>query len=178
MVLAPMIGMVVGFLIMFLLMRALRRLRPRLVHAIFGKAQLLSASWMSFEHGRNDAQETMGVITLTLFAATTQSNAFAHLPSWLGYLKHEAFAISTWVKVICALTAAAVIGVATHWVMPLSTTHVVSSSIIGVGATKGTAAVKWALAERMVWAWIMTIPITAVLGHSLLLTMQVLGWSK
>src|SRR5215211_3252913 len=76
MVLAPGTGFIIGFAIMTLLMLLLRRVKPRIVNAVFGKAQLLSAAWMSFEHGRNDAQKTMGIIALTLFTTTTQSEAF------------------------------------------------------------------------------------------------------
>jgi inorganic phosphate transporter, PiT family len=209
MVLAPATGFIVGFLIMTLLMLLLRRVKPRIVNAVFGKAQLLSAAWMSFEHGRNDAQKTMGIIALTLFTATTQSQAFAELPQWLGFLKTPRFEIDSWVKVTCALTmaagtaaggwkiiktlgkhmvklqpihgfaaqttAAAVIGFATHFGIPLSTTHVISSSIMGVGSTKGFNAVKWSVVERMVWAWIMTLPITATLAWALMRALQLMG---
>ena len=212
MVLAPICGLLVGFLLMFVLMIVLRPIRPRLVNLIFGKAQLLSAAWMSFEHGRNDAQKTMGIIALTLFTATTQSHAFADLPSWLGFLRLEEFRIDSWIKVICALTmaggtavggwkiirtigkhmvklqpihgfaaqttAAAVIAFATHWGIPLSTTHVISGSVMGVGASKRLNAVKWTVAERMLWAWIMTIPITSVLAYAILRGLQWIGWAN
>jgi PiT family inorganic phosphate transporter len=72
-------------------------------------------------------------------------------------------------------TAAAIIEVATHWGIPLSTTHVISSSVMGVGATKRLNAVKWTVVERMVWAWVMTIPITAVSGFLMMRAAQLLG---
>jgi inorganic phosphate transporter, PiT family len=211
MVLAPVIGIIGGYLIMALLMFVLRRLRPNLVNLIFGKAQLLSAAWMSFSHGTNDAQKTMGIIALTLFTATN-SNAFHDLPDWLSFLRAEKFDIEVWVKVVCAVTmaagtamggwriirtvgkhmvrlqpihgfsaqttAAAIIEVATHWGIPLSTTHVISSSVMGVGSTKRLNAVKWTVVERMVWAWVMTIPITAVSGFLLMRLFQWFNWVK
>jgi inorganic phosphate transporter, PiT family len=212
MFLAPASGFLIAFLVMTLLMLFLRRVRPRLVNLLFGKAQLVSAAWMSFEHGRNDAQKTMGIIALTLFTASTQPGTFDNLPSWLGFLRLSEFRIDFWVKVTCAITmaagtavggwkiiktlgkhmvklqpihgfaaqstAAAVIGVATHWGIPLSTTHVISSSIMGVGSTKGLNAVKWTVVERMVWAWIMTLPITAGLAWLILTGLQLVGIAK
>jgi inorganic phosphate transporter, PiT family len=209
MILAPVLGLVGGFLIMGVLLYAFRRARPRAVNVLFGRTQLLSAAWMSFSHGTNDAQKTMGIITLTLFLATTKLDAFQELPSWLGFLRISQFEIPFWVKVACALTmaagtaaggwriiktmghhlvrmqpvhgfaaqttAAAVIEMATHWGIPLSTTHVISGSIMGVGATKRLGAVKWGVAGRMVWAWVLTLPITACLSYSLMQLLRALG---
>jgi inorganic phosphate transporter, PiT family len=212
MVAAPIIGLVLGFIVMFLLMVLLRPMRPRLVNLIFGKAQLLSAAWMSFSHGTNDAQKTMGIIALTLFTATTKTDAFSSLPPWLDFFHTPAFEIALWVKVVCALTmaagtamggwriirtigknmvrlqpihgfsaqttAAAIIEMATHWGIPLSTTHIISSSVMGVGATKGLNAVKWTVVERMVWAWVMTIPITAISGYIIMRVAMMLGMAR
>ena len=200
MVLSPVCGIVLGFLVMGLLLALFRRWRPNTVRTVFGRAQLFSAAWMSFSHGTNDAQKTMGIIALTLFTAT-HSTAFDHLPSWLGFLRAPEFRVYVWIKVICALTmaagtaaggwriistmgrkmvklqpihgfaaqttAASIIQLASHWGMPLSTTHVISSSIMGVGATRRLNAVKWTVVERMVWAWIMTLPVTAGVGYLL-----------
>jgi PiT family inorganic phosphate transporter len=174
-------------------------MRPLLINKIFSKLQLVSAAWISFSHGTNDAQKTMGIIALILFTATTKSTAFGALPPWLEFLRTPEFTVATWVKVTCALTmaagtaaggwriirtmghkivrmqpihgfaaqtmAATVISVATHWGIPLSTTHVISTSIMGVGATKRLSAVKWGIVGRIVWAWVLTIPLTAVLGY-------------
>src|SRR5688572_15966194 len=160
--------------------------------------QLGSASWMSYAHGLNDAQKTMGIIALLLFTATTKGDAFKNLPSWLEFLRTPTFDIAVWVKVTCAITialgtaaggwrivrtlgknmvkmqpvhgfsaqttAAAVIEAASAIGIPLSTTHVISGSIMGVGATKRFNAVKWTVAERMIWAWILTIPVCATLA--------------
>ncbi len=209
MFLAPTCGLLVGFLIMGVLLVALRQVRPSVVNTVFGRVQLLSAAWMSYEHGRNDAQKTMGIIALTLFAASTQSRVFDGLPSWLGFLHTPTFEIAFWVKVACALTmaagtaaggwkiiktmgknvvrmqpvhgfaaqttAAAVIAVATHWGIPLSTTHVISGSIMGVGSTKRLNAVKWVVAERMVWAWFLTIPVSGIVAYGTMRCLQLCG---
>jgi PiT family inorganic phosphate transporter len=203
MFLSPACGFIIGFGIMALLMVLLRNWSPHLVKRVFGRAQLLSAAWMSFSHGTNDAQKTMGIIALTLFTATTKTNAFDHLPSWLDFLRAPEFKVYVWIKVVCALTmaagtavggwriirtlghkmvkmqpihgfaaqttAAGIIQVATHWGIPLSTTHVISASIMGVGATKRFSAVKWGIVGNMVWAWILTIPITGLLAYGLMM---------
>src|SRR5438093_7967786 len=162
--------------------------------------QLGSASWMSYAHGLNDAQKTMGIIALLLFTATTKGTAFKDLPPWLEFLRTPAFEIAVWVKVVCAATmacgtaagglrivrtlgknivkmqpvhgfaaqttAAAVIEAASAIGVPLSTTHVISGSVMGVGATKRFNAVKWTIAERMLWAWIFTLPVCASLAFA------------
>ena len=199
MIAAPVIGLLVGFIVMGLLLLLLRNWRPHTVNVFFGKAQLLSAAWMSFSHGTNDAQKTMGIIALTLFTATTKTNAFDHLPAWLAFLHTPKFDIASWIKFVCALTmaagtaaggwriiktlgnklvkmqpvhgfaaqttAAAIIESATHWGIPLSTTHVITSAILGVGATKRFSAVKWRVMLRIVYAWILTLPVTALLAY-------------
>ena len=195
---SPVLGILVGFLLMGLLLMLLHRLTPRWINRIFGKLQLVSASWMGFSHGTNDAQKTMGIIALTLFTGT-HSGAFEHLPTWLRFLQTPKFEVATWVKVACALTmaagtaaggwriirtlghkmvrlqpihgfaaettAATIIQVATHWGIPLSTTHVISSAIMGVGATKRLSAVRWGIVGRMLWVWILTLPVTALMGY-------------
>jgi PiT family inorganic phosphate transporter len=208
MILAPTAGILVGFLIMGLLLGLLRRARPAPVNAAFGKLQWLSAAWMSFSHGTNDAQKTMGIITLILFTATTKTDSFNQLPAWLGFLQTPTFEIALWIKIICAVTmaagtagggwriirtmghqivkmqpihgfaaqttAAAIIECASHWGIPLSTTHVISGSIMGVGSTKRFNAVKWGIAGRMVWAWVLTLPVTALIAFALLWLWQLI----
>ena len=195
---SPMLGMVFGFLLMGFLLFALQKLTPRMVNLIFGKLQVLSASFMGFSHGTNDAQKTMGIIALMLFTAT-KSGDFNSLPGWLHFLRTPEFEIAIWIKLVCALTmaagtaaggwriirtlghkmvrlqpihgfaaettAATIIQVATHFGIPLSTTHVISTSIMGVGATKRLSAVKWGLVGRMVWTWVLTIPGTALMAY-------------
>jgi len=209
MVIAPLTGLVVGFLAMGVLMYLFRSVRPMMVNRIFGKTQLLSAAWMSFSHGTNDAQKTMGIIALTLFTATTKGDGFANLPHWLNFLHTPKFDIPIWVKIVCAITmaagtaaggwriirtmghhmvrlqpvhgfaaqttAAAIIEAATHFGVPLSTTHVISGSIMGVGASKRLNAVKWAVAGRMIWAWVLTLPVTATLAFLLVRLLHMTG---
>ncbi len=195
---APLLGAVGGFLLMMLLILLLHRLRPRIINLVFGRLQLVSAAWMGFSHGTNDAQKTMGVITLLLVIGT-QSGSFEHLPSCLHFLRTPEFHVATWVKVACAFTlaagtatggwriirtlghkvvrlqpihgfaaqttAAGIIQLASHWGIPLSTTQVISAAIVGVGSTKRFSAVKWGVVGKIVWAWILTIPVTMSLGY-------------
>ena len=195
---SPLIGFIGGALLMGLLIMVLRRATPRFVGLVFGKAQLISAGFMGYGHGLNDAQKTMGIVTLAL-ATGTASGAFADLPPWLGFLRLSGSAdIPFWVKITCAVvmaagtaaggwriirtmghkmvklqpihgfaaetTAALVIHGASQIGVPLSTTHIISTSIMGVGATKRLSAVKWGVVERIIWAWVLTIPVTALLG--------------
>ena len=196
---APLVGAVGGFVLMMLLILLLHRLRPRIINRVFGRLQLVSAAWMGFSHGTNDAQKSMGIITLLLVTGT-HSGAFDQLPSGLQFLRTPEFHVAVWVKVACAITlaagtatggwriirtlghkvvrlqpihgfaaqttAAGIIQLASHWGIPLSTTQVISSTIVGVGATKRFSAVKWGMVGKIVWAWVLTIPVTAVLGYA------------
>src|ERR1039458_3201107 len=212
MFLSPACGIVVGFGLMALLMVLLRNWRPHIVKIVFGRCQLLSASWMSFSHGTNDAQKTMGIIALTLFTATTKTTAFDHLPHWLEFLRAPEFKVYDWIKVVCALTmacgtasggwriirtlghkivklqpihgfaaettAATVLMVAAKYGMPISTTHAISTSIMGVGAAKSFKALKWELIERIIWAWFLILPVTAGIAWLLVRICQVGGWTE
>jgi PiT family inorganic phosphate transporter len=198
MVISPVVGLIVGFLLMGLLLFLLRRWTPYLVSKTFGKMQIVSATLMGFSHGTNDAQKTMGIITLTLFIAT-QSGQFGRLPDSLSFLKTPQFEVALWVKILCAITmaagtaaggwriiktlghkmvklqpihgfaaettAASVIQIASAVGIPLSTTHTISSSIMGVGATKRLNAVKWSIVQQMLVAWILTLPVTGLIGY-------------
>jgi PiT family inorganic phosphate transporter len=215
---APLCGLVIAFLltgVLYAFLKGLNRytnVRTRHSNKGFRLMQLASSSWMAFEHGRNDAQKTMGIIALTLFIATTKSEAFAELPSWLGFLRTPNFDIATWIKVLCAVTmaggvsvggwriiktlgknmvklepvhgfsaqttASMVIEAATSIGIPLSTTHVISGSVMGTGATKRLNAVKWSVAERMLWAWIMTIPICGAVGYGLVAGLRMVGFVR
>jgi PiT family inorganic phosphate transporter len=200
MFLAPVIGLAGGALLMFVLLMLFHRQRPLVLNRLFGRLQLVSAAWMGFSHGTNDAQKTMGIIALLLFTGT-QAGSFDHLPAWLGFLRTPEFKVAAWVKVSCALTmaagtaaggwriirtlghkvvrlqpihgfaaqttAAGVIHLASHFGIPLSTTQVISASIVGVGTTKRFSAIKWGMVGKIVWAWVLTMPITALLGFGL-----------
>lgn len=206
---SPLIGFVAAYLFMMLLYAVLKRATPHFVNKWFGKLQIVSASWMGFSHGSNDAQKTMGIIALALFTGT-QSGAFNTLPDYLSFLRTPQFEVHQWVMITCALvmaagtagggyriiktmghkmvklqpvhgfaaetTAAAIIGVASHMGIPLSTTHVISTSIMGVGASKRLSAVKWGVVSRIIWAWVLTLPITALIGYLSYLGLQALGY--
>jgi inorganic phosphate transporter, PiT family len=198
---SPLLGFVGGWLLMFLLTVILHRVTPRMVNLIFGKAQLLSAGFMGFSHGSNDAQKTMGIITLALVTGT-QQHVFDTLPAWAGFLRIPEFKdIPLWVVLACAVTmsagtaaggwriirtmghkmvklqpvngfaaettAALIIHGASTLGIPVSTTHVISTSIMGVGASKRLSAVKWGVVERIVWAWVLTLPVTGLIGYGL-----------
>jgi PiT family inorganic phosphate transporter len=234
MVTSPVIGFVGGFLIMGLLYFLLRHWRPVNVNRVFGKLQLFSAAYMGFSHGTNDAQKTMGIITLALVVATKVGLLAAapqwltwlqtpegtpadhlsptawfitHLPSWLqfGYkpraMDPKSQFIPVWITVVCALTmcagtaaggwriirtlghkmvrlhpvngfaaeatGASVLLVAAHFGMPVSTTHAITTSIMGVGCAKGFNALKLSVVERIIWAWVLTIPAAGLMAYLL-----------
>ncbi|MEI8243236.1 MAG: inorganic phosphate transporter [bacterium] len=195
---APVIGMLAGCLLMLLLLFFFHRYRPMVINRVFGRLQLVSAAWMGFSHGTNDAQKTMGIIALLLFTGT-QAGSFDHLPAGLAFLRTPTFEVAPWVKIACAITmaagtaaggwriirtlghkvvrlqpihgfaaqttAAGIIHLASHFGIPLSTTQVISASIVGVGTTKRFSAVKWGMVGKIVWAWVLTAPVTAILGY-------------
>ena len=180
---SPFIGFVIGFSIMWLLYRILSPFSNRVVNGWFSKLQIVSAILVSFAHGKNDAQKSMGIITLALVSAGFLTNDDP-VPLWVKLTCAIAMAIGTSVggwKIIktmgtsitklepiggfAAQTAAAlVIEVASELGAPISTTQVISTSIMGVGASKRFSAVKWIIAKNIVWAWVITIPITAAFG--------------
>ncbi len=184
MVLSPIIGVAVAFGIMGGLYNLLKKARPHTVNMYFQRLQILSSSAVSFSHGSNDAQKTMGIITLLLLAAgRLPENKFA-VPDWVALLGYTTIALGTlaggWriirtmgmrithllpVNGFAAETAAAlVIFGSSLGGIPVSTTHVVAGSIMGVGATKRFSAVRWGIARRIVWAWIITIPMSAAIA--------------
>jgi len=182
-VLSPVIGFVFALAIMRLLMLAFASVSPSHAHPLFRRAQIVSAAFMAFSHGGNDAQKTMGIITLALVSAGLLP-AF-HVPVWVIALSALAMAAGTFAggrKIIhtmgtrlahlepihgfAAETAAAVvIQTASRWGFPLSTTHVISSSILGVGSARRMNAVRWDVVRTMVSAWLFTIPASAILGY-------------
>src|SRR6059036_2672448 len=107
MITSPLAGFIFGALLMFVLLVALHRFTPHFIHSLFGKLQIFSAAWMAHSHGTNDAQKTMGIITLALFTGT-KAGSFDHLPAWLAFLRTPTFgAVPVWVKILCAITMAA-----------------------------------------------------------------------
>ena len=243
MVTSPLVGLVGGFLLMGLLYFLLRNWRPVTVNRTFGKLQLLSAGYMGFAHGTNDAQKTMGIITLALVVATKTglllsapgwltwlqtpegtpagylapvSWVITHLPTWLqfGYqppkLDPKAQFIPAWITILCALTmcagtaaggwriirtlghkmvklhpvhgfaaeatGATVLFAAASFGMPVSTTHAITTSIMGVGCAKGFNALKLNVVERILWAWVLTLPASAAVAYALVYLARSFGW--
>ncbi len=187
-VLSPLFGFIVGFLLMMFLIWLVCWLRPTTVNRSFRFLQLVSASFMAFSHGSNDAQKSMGIITLALVAYAVSQNpggqASLDVPFWVIFACAIAMALGTasggWrimktmghriIKLrpingfAAETTASIVILVATWLKAPVSTTHVISSGIMGVGASKRISAVRWGVAKNMLVAWILTIPVTALAG--------------
>ena len=179
-VLAPLIGALLGFLLMVTVSWISRRSHPFRVDQVFRRLQLVSAGFYSLGHGGNDAQKTMGIITGLLIATHNLPKA-SEIPLWVILISHLAIALGTmfggWrivrtmgskitklqpVGGFCAETSGAITLVgATLAGIPVSTTHTITGAIIGVGATKRLSAVKWGVARRIVWAWVLTIPLAA-----------------
>jgi PiT family inorganic phosphate transporter len=182
---SPVIGFILGFFLMLYLNRLCRNSTPSTVSNLFGRLQIFSAAYMAFSHGSNDAQKTMGIITMAI----------------VSYYKLPDFHVPLWVIVACATTmafgtaaggwriiktlgmrlanlrpihgfaaeasAATIIEIASRIGLPLSTTHVISSTIMGVGASKRLSAVKWVVGGNIIIAWVLTLPACAILGWAI-----------
>jgi len=182
MVISPLAGFGVAFALMSLLMRAFRKKSGALLNRYFKRLQLVSSSLVSLSHGSNDAQKTMGVIT-ALLVATGNLSSF-HVPDWVVIFSYGSIALGTFfggwrivrtmgfritkldpIHGFSAETAAAGVIMSSSLLgIPVSTTHCVSGSIMGVGATKRFSAVRWGVARRIVWTWIVTIPMAALIS--------------
>ncbi|MFN8007937.1 MAG: inorganic phosphate transporter [Terriglobia bacterium] len=181
-VLSPVLGGALGFLLMILVMWLFRTATPFLVDKYFGKLQLVSAALYSLGHGTNDAQKTMGIIAGLLY--TTGYLKSFMIPVWVILICHAAIALGTmsggWriVKTMgqritklkpvggfCAETAGAITLLGTAFAgIPVSTTHTITGAIMGVGATRRLSAVRWGVANTILWAWVMTIPLSALIA--------------
>ena len=186
-VFSPLLGFLGAFLLMLLLLWILARMRPQLVTRIFGRLQILSAAWLAFSHGGNDAQKTMGVITMALASYYGWTGSQWGVPLWVILAAATSMGLGTsiggWrivrtigLKVVelrpingfaAETAAAAIIEVASRLGIPVSTTHVISSAILGVGATKRLSAVRWGIAGHIVVAWVVTIPACIALGWAI-----------
>jgi PiT family inorganic phosphate transporter len=181
-IVSPLSGFIVGYLIMLILAWSFCKIIPRVNNLIFRKLQLVSSGFMAVSHGMNDAQKTMGIITLALYI-------FHEIPD---------FSVPIWVRIACAIamflgtatggwrivktmghkifklepihgfsaetSASLVILIASHLGAPISTTHTISSSVMGVGASKRLSAVRWGVAGSMIWAWVLTIPASGIVA--------------
>jgi inorganic phosphate transporter, PiT family len=183
---SPVIGFGIGFSLMIVIMWTCRRSNPSRMSRIFRRLQIVSAGLMAISHGSNDAQKTMGIIAMSLALYSGGSNATAHfrVPLWVMVACAVAMGAGTMAggiriiktmgtKIIdlkpihgfAAETSAAVtILAASHLGMPVSTTHVISGAIMGVGASQRVSAVRWGVTARIAWAWVLTIPISAAVA--------------
>jgi len=180
-IVAPSVGMIGAILFTIVIMWVFRKTTPRKAGWLFRRLQLVSSAFYSIGHGTNDAQKSMGVITMALIVAGMQTGEAAkafEIPHWVVLSCYAAIAIGTmsggWriVKTMgtsitkirqqegfCSETAAAAVLMTTaHFGIPVSTTHVISGSIMGVGVVEGARKVRWTTARRILWAWVITIP--------------------
>jgi inorganic phosphate transporter, PiT family len=189
MILSPLIGLACGFLFMVLVLNITKKAHKKTAEGHFKRLQLISAAAYSFSHGTNDAQKTMGIITPLLFSigyfgASVDPNHLP-VPLWVIFLSYAAISLGTlsggWrivktmgykitrlrpVHGFAAETAGAVTILGASAVgIPVSTTHIISTSIMGVGTTMGASTVKWGVARTIAIAWILTIPIAAFIGY-------------
>ncbi len=187
-VLSPLIGMTLGFMLMVAVYWIFHRVSVHRVDRVFRVGQLFSAAAYSLGHGGNDAQKTMGIITIVLvsggFLQMTGDGKLPEIPLWVVLAAHGAIGLGTlsggWrivktmgTKIVklqpvggfCAETAgAATLFGATFLGIPVSTTHTITGSIVGVGSAKRFSAVKWGVAGKIVWAWVLTIPMAALIS--------------
>lgn len=181
--LSPILGMILAIILQVIVYKLFYKLSLKKSERIFGKLQLISAALYSISHGSNDAQKTMGIICMLLFSAGMLGKEF-YVPWWVIILCHFVIALGTYVggwKVIetmgmkitklrpvggfCAETAAGLTLVFTSIAgIPVSTTHTITGSIIGVGTVNGISAVRWGMTKNIVWAWILTIPVSAAVS--------------
>ncbi|WP_158828859.1 inorganic phosphate transporter [Mucilaginibacter lacusdianchii] len=181
--LAPFIGLFIAYVITIIILHAFKNSRPASAERWFKGAQLISSAALSFTHGGNDAQKVMGIIYVALVAENVIGKT-AHMPDWIPLACYSAIALGTmsggW-KIVKTMgskitkvtplegVAAESAGAVTLFIterlgIPVSTTHTITGSIIGVGLTKRVSAVRWGVTINLLWAWIITIPISAIVA--------------
>ncbi|QEC49587.1 inorganic phosphate transporter [Baekduia soli] len=183
-VIAPILAFVVAGISILVAYRIVGRQRPGLVNRGYRLGQIVTGSLFSLAHGTNDAQKTMGIITLALIAHGDLSSASFHVPTWVVICSASAIALGTYSggwRIIRTMgsriikmdpaqgfsaqgAGAAVVLTASHLGFPLSTTHVISGGVMGAGAAKRLSAVRWGLAGNIALAWVLTLPCAAVIG--------------
>ncbi len=201
-VVSPTLGFVVAFFLMISLLWLVRRMRPAVVHRLSRRMQLVSACMMALSHGSNDAQKSMGIITLALLAFVAAGHT--GFPVWM--LPNKAGGVPLWVVVVCATaigfgtmaggrriiktmgtkiiritplqgfaaetSGALTILAASHVGVPVSTTHCINACIMGVGASKRVSAVRWGVAGNILVAWILTLPISGAIAFAAMLVIR------
>ena len=192
---SPVVGLLIAYVLTVVLLNLFCRVRPSHANSVFRRLQLFSSAFVAFSHGANDAQKTMAIITLALFSSGRLPEFV--VPVWVALAAAIAIGLGTWAggwRIIRTMgtrivrmqpvdgfaaqtAAAAVIQLATTWGLPVSTTQVVSGAVMGAGSTRRFSAVRWGVARRIAWAWIFTIPASAVLAASaaLLITAEPLA---
>ncbi|HZC84227.1 MAG TPA: anion permease [Rubrobacter sp.] len=192
---SPVVGLLIAYVLTVVLLNLFCRVRPSHANNVFRRLQLFSSAFVAFSHGANDAQKTMAIITLALFSSGRLPEFV--VPVWVALAAAIAIGLGTWAggwRIIRTMgtrivrmqpvdgfaaqtVAAAVIQLATTWGLPVSTTQVVSGAVMGAGSTRRFSAVRWGVARRIAWAWIFTIPASAVLAASaaLLITAEPLA---
>jgi PiT family inorganic phosphate transporter len=193
-VLAPFIGLIIAYLVTILILNICKRARPAAAERWFKRLQLVSAAALSFAHGGNDAQKVMGILYVTLIAAKIIKPGAA-MPEWIPLACYSAIAAGTmsggWKIVktmgskitkvtplegVSAETAGAItLFITERFGIPVSTTHTITGSIIGVGLTKRVSAVRWGVTINLVWAWIITIPISALIAAGVFALLRLIG---
>jgi PiT family inorganic phosphate transporter len=193
-VVSPLVGFALGFALMVAIVWACRGRSPSRLSRTFRRLQVASAGFMALSHGSNDAQKTMGIIamSLALYSGGSQASAHFHVPLWVMVACAVAMGTGTMaggVRIIktmgtkiielkpvdgfAAETSAAVtILAASHLGMPVSTTHVLSGAIMGVGSSRRVSAVRWGVTARIMWAWVLTIPISAAVAWAFYLLLH------
>lgn len=191
-VLAPIIGMVISIIITLIIVNLSRWSKPATADKWFRGLQLFSSAALSFTHGGNDAQKVMGIIYVALVADHVVSSS-APMPEWIPIVCYSAISLGTmsggWriiktmgtkitkvtpLEGVAAETAGAItLGITEHFAIPVSTTHTITGAIIGVGVTKRVSAVRWGVTINLLWAWILTIPVSAILASLVYLIMNI-----
>ena len=198
-ILSPLVGIVGAFFLMMLFLWLFGRQPPTKVNRRFRLIQVASASMMAFSHGQNDGQKSMGVIAMALFSASAAAHGASpgefHIPVWVMVSCAIAMGLGSgaggWriIKTVgrkvmelqpihgcvAELTAATVILVASKVGAPISTTHTISSTIMGVGVSKRLSAVRWKVVGNIVWAWVLTMPTSALIAFLCVRLLLALG---
>lgn len=193
-VLAPIIGLVMAYIVTIIILHICKRARPAVAERWFKRLQLVSSALLSFSHGTNDAQKVMGILYVSLIASNVIKSGSA-MPDWIPLACYSAIALGTmsggWKIVktmgskitkitplegVSAETAGAITLLITErFGIPVSTTHTITGSIIGVGLTKRVSAVRWGVTINLIWAWIITIPISALIAGLVFAALRAIG---
>jgi PiT family inorganic phosphate transporter len=190
---SPLLGFALAFVLMGAIYRIFAHVHPARVKGLFYRLQVISAAFMAFSHGSNDAQKSMGIITMALVslgllktpqvplwvmaACATAMGAGTMAGGWriIRAMGHRIVRLQPVQGFAAETSAASVILLATHFKMPVSTTHTIAGGIFGVGASKRFSAVRWGVAQSMIMAWLLTIPASAAVGGAVYLILSVLG---